>query len=295
MVNRLWAIYFGKGLVKTPEDFGNQGDLPTHPALLDWLAVDFQENNWDMKAIQKKIVMSATYQQSAKIDKNKYAKDSENKFLARGPLQKLSAEMVRDNALAVSGLLEKKIGGKWVKPYQPAGIWKAMANQIGENKYRQGREEELYRRSLYTYWKRTIPPPSLVTFDAPERAVCTVKRQATSTPLQSLVLLNDPQYVEASRHLAERIVTEGGSTLESQLTFGFRLVTSRFPQEKELKILKDLYKEEAQRFGNEQSKATALVKVGASENDVALDNKIVAAFTVVANAMINLDEAKYRG
>lgn len=295
MVNRLWAMYFGRGLVKTPEDFGNQGDLPSHPALLDWLAVDFRENNWDMKAIQKKIVMSATYQQSAKINRNKYAVDSENKYLARGPLQKLSAEMVRDNVLAISGLLANKIGGKWVKPYQPAGIWKAMANQIGENKYRQGRGEELYRRSLYTYWKRTIPPPSMLTFDAPERAVCTVKRQATSTPLQSLVLLNDPQYVEASRHLAQRILKEGGNNLEEQLSFGFRLLTSRLPQEKELTILSNLYREEIARFEKEQSKAEALVTMGASEKDATLDSKEVAAFTVVANAMINLDEAKYRG
>ncbi|WP_044238325.1 DUF1553 domain-containing protein [Flexithrix dorotheae] len=295
MVNRLWANYFGRGLVKTPEDFGNQGDLPSHPELLDWLAVDFRENNWDMKAIQKKMVMSATYQQSSKIEKKKYAKDSENKYLARGPLQKLSAEMVRDNVLAVSGLLENKIGGKWVKPYQPAGIWKAMANQIGENKYREGRGTELYRRSLYTYWKRTIPPPSLITFDAPERAVCTVKRQATSTPLQSLVLLNDPQYVEASRHLAQRIITEGGTSLEEQLTFGFRLLTSRFPQDKELEILKGLYEEEIKRFDQAQKQAEALITVGASANDEKLDNKMVAAFTVVANAMINLDEAKYRG
>ncbi|MEM1135482.1 MAG: DUF1553 domain-containing protein [Bacteroidota bacterium] len=295
MVNRFWAIYFGRGLVKTPEDFGNQGDLPSHPELLDWLAVDFRENNWDMKAIQKKIVMSATYQQSSKIDKKKYAKDSENKFLARGSLQKLSAEMIRDNVLAVSGLLGNTIGGKWVKPYQPAGIWKAMANQIGENKYRKGRGEELYRRSLYTYWKRTIPPPSLITFDAPERAVCTVKRQATSTPLQSLVLLNDPQYVEASRHLAQRMILEGGTTLESRLIFGFRLLTSRFPQEKELEVLKGLYEEEIDRFNKEQNKAKALVTVGDSENDSTLDKKMVAAFTVVANTMINLDEAQYRG
>lgn len=295
MVNRLWALYFGKGLVKTPEDFGNQGDLPSHPALLDWLAVDFRENGWDMKALQKKIVMSATYQQSAEIRNDKYTKDPENRLLARGPLQKLSAEMVRDNVLAVSKLLVNKIGGKWVKPYQPAGIWKAMANQIGENKYRQGRGGELYRRSLYTYWKRTIPPPSLITFDAPERSVCTVKRQATSTPLQSLVLLNDTQYIEASRHLAERMHKEGGRNIENQLQYGFRLLTSRLPHKEELEILQELYQEELVRFENETNEATSLMNVGASNTNNRLDEKRLAALTVVASTLINLDEAKFRG
>ena len=196
IVNRFWQTFFGKGLVKTPEDFGNQGAIPSHPNLLNWLSLDFMNNGWNMKRLVKTMVMSSTYRQSSKVNSKNYKQDSENVYISRGPYKKLTAEMMRDQALASSGLLNKKIGGKWVKPYQPDGIWNELANQIGENKYRAGKGEDLYRRSLYTYWKRTIPVPSMITFDAAERSMCTVKRQATSTPLQSLVLLNDPQYIE---------------------------------------------------------------------------------------------------
>ena len=226
-VNRFWQLYFGQGLVPTPADFGNQGALPTHPALLDWLAVRFIESGWDVKELQKLIVTSTTYRQSAVVDPEKHRRDPANLLLARGPNTRLTGEMLRDNALAVSNLLSPKIGGKWVKPYQPPGIWEAMANQIGENKYRPSVGEGLYRRSLYTYWKRTIPPPTMMMFDAPERTVCVAKRQSTSTPLQSLALLNDPQYVEAARQLAERMMREGGAHAEQQIAYGFRLMTSR--------------------------------------------------------------------
>jgi hypothetical protein len=241
MVNRCWQLLFGQGIVKTAEDFGSQGDLPSHPELLDWLAVDFVENGWDVKRLLKQMALSATYRQSAKIDPEKYKQDPENRLLARGPNQRLSAEMIRDNALAVSGLLQEKVGGHWVKPYQPPGIWKALANQIGENKYRPSYGPKQYRRSLYAYWKRTIPPPMMLTFDASERAVCVVKRQNTNTPLQALVLLNDPQFIEASRALAMRMMQEGGTNFESRTRWAFRLLTHRYPTETELSELQSFW------------------------------------------------------
>ncbi len=294
-VNRFWQLIFGKGLVRTPEDFGNQGALPSHPELLDWLAVRFRESGWDVKAIQKMMVMSATYQQSSRINKKLQKMDPENVWLARGPNARLSAEMFRDNALAVSGLLKEKVGGKWVKPYQPSDIWKALANQIGENKYRPSEGNGLYRRSLYTYWKRTIPPPTMLMFDAPERTLCAVKRQSTSTPLQSLVLLNDPQYMEASRKLAERMIREGGDTPENQVIFGFRAVTSRMPKPEEMEILLTLYQEELSRFSYEDTPANELMQIGDSDYDTKLNKEQLAALAVVANTLLNLDEAKFRG
>lgn len=293
-VNRFWQLYFGKGIVRTPEDFGNQGDLPTHPKLLDWLAVEFRESGWDVKVLQKLIVMSATYQQSANITKEKKQRDSDNLLLARGPNVRLTAEMFRDKALAVSGLLYDSLGGKWVKPYQPAGIWKAMANQIGENKYRTSEGPGLYRRSLYTYWKRTIPPPTMVMFDAPERTLCVAKRQSTSTPLQSLALLNDPQFVEAARKLAERMLEEGGNSVEDQIAFGFRAVTSREPTARELELLTRLYQDKISDYQKAQEEADGLMRVGEATHNPQLDKIQVAAMAVVANTLFNLDEAKFR-
>jgi hypothetical protein len=293
-VNRFWQLYFGKGIVRTPEDFGNQGELPTHPRLLDWLSVEFRESGWDIKALQKLIVMSATYQQSARITPEKRRKDPENLLLARGPNVRLTAEMFRDKALAVSGLLYDSLGGKWVKPYQPAGIWKAMANQIGENKYRPSQGPGLYRRSLYTYWKRTIPPPTMVMFDAPERTLCVAKRQSTSTPLQSLALLNDPQFVEAARKLAERMLDEGGNSVEEQIAFGFRAVTSREPSTRELELLTRLYQDKISDYQQAQEEADGLMRVGDSPYNARLDKIQLAALSVVANTLFNLDEAKFR-
>lgn len=293
-VNRFWQMYFGKGIVRTPEDFGNQGELPTHPALLDWLSVEFRESGWDVKALQKLIVMSATYQQSARITKKKQQRDPDNLLLARGPNVRLTAEMFRDNALAVSGLLYDSLGGKWVKPYQPDGIWKAMANQIGENKYRASKGPGLYRRSLYTYWKRTIPPPTMVMFDAPERTLCVAKRQSTSTPLQSLALLNDPQFVEAARKLAERMLAEGGMTIEEQITFGFRAVTSREPKAEELALLTELYQNKLEYYQQTPEEAEGLLRVGDSAYDSRREKVQMAALAVVANTLFNLDEAKFR-
>jgi hypothetical protein len=292
-VNRLWQQLFGRGIVATPEDFGSQGMIPTHPALLDWLAVTYRESGWDTKALLKLIALSATYRQAARISPEGLARDPQNRLLARGPAQRFSAEMVRDNALSISGLLKEKAGGHWVKPYQPADVWKELANQIGENKYRPSKGADLYRRSLYSYWKRTIPPPMMLTFDAAERTVCIVKRQATSTPLQALILLNDPQLVEASRRLAEQLlVVESGR--EERLSLAFRLATSRLPDRRELAILSSLLDQERQRFSEDESAARALLSVGASPWSAALDPIELAAYAVTVNTILNLDEAKMR-
>lgn len=293
IVNRYWQMLFGKGLVSTPEDFGNQGALPSHPELLDWLALELIHTDWDMKKMVKLMVMSATYRQSSVINPKKFRKDPENTYLSRGPYKKLTAEMIRDQALAASGLLNRKIGGKWVKPYQPPGIWKEMANQIGENKYRQSRGNDLYRRSVYTYWKRTIPVPSMLTFDASERAMCTVKRQSTSTPLQSLVLLNDPQYVEASRRLSEHLIANGSEQPEEWIAGGFKTLVTREPSEDEIEMLVSIYNSELQRFGENQSSGVKLIKIGESDINGNIDQKRLAALTVVINAILNLDETKH--
>lgn len=292
-VNRLWQMCFGQGLVATPEDFGSQGELPSHPALLDWLAVTFRESGWDTKAMLKKIVLSAAYRQSGKISRRKYQRDPANIWLSRGPSVRLTAEMLRDQALAASGLLNSEVGGKWVKPYQPPGIWKEMANQIGENKYRPSLGDDLYRRSLYTYWKRTIPPPTMLTLDASERAECTVKRQATSTPLQSLILLNDPQYVEAGRVLAEKLITDGSDPAK-QIETAFRTILSRPVKPEETQLLKEVYESERERFSQDEAATRELLNIGAKPADPSLNGAEVAALTVAINTIFNLDEAKYK-
>ena len=293
-VNRLWNQFFDQGIVKTPEDFGSQGALPSHPELLDWMAVSFIESEWDMKALIKEIALSSVYRQKSHITKALLEKDPDNALLARGPAQRFTAEMMRDNALQISGLLNPEIGGPWVKPYQPPGVWKELANQIGENKYRPSEGPDLYRRSVYSYWKRTIPPPFMLTFDAAERTVCVVKRQTTSTPLQSLVLLNDPQMIEASRKLAERMIEQGGADTGSRLSYGFQLTTTREPDRSELRTLTNLYEEEQRRFAENEEEAIALLSVGSSLVNTAFETADLAALTVVANTMINLDEARIR-
>lgn len=293
MVNRLWQLFFGRGLVSTPEDFGNQGDFPSHPELLDYLAVDFRETGWDMKNLIRNMVLSATYRQDASFTSKSLQKDPDNTWLTRGPSQRLQAEMLRDQALVASGLYYEKLGGKWVKPYQPGGIWKELANQIGENKYRPSQGRDLYRRSLYTYWKRTIPPPTMLTFDASERAVCTVKRQETSTPLQALVLLNSPLYLEASRKLGEQVMLSQKKRKE-QLHTAFTKIVSREPQAEEVQMLGQLFEEEKDRFTQNPVEASQLLANGASPIDESLDPSELAAMTVVVNVIFNLDEAKYK-
>lgn len=292
-VNRLWQTLFGRGLVATPEDFGSQGTLPTHPALLDWLAIQYRESGWDTKAMMKYIVLSATYRQASRMTPDAAKRDPQNLLLARGPAQRFSAEMVRDNALRISGLLKEKDGGPWVKPYQPAGVWKELANQIGENKYRPSRGDDLYRRSLYSYWKRTIPPPAMLTFDAAERTVCSVKRQATSTPLQALILLNDPMTVEASRKMAERVI-HNASEVDERIAMAFRMATSRFPDRAEANILASLFEKEQQRFAGNKDAALALLTVGASRWDQTIDPAELAAYAVTINTIMNMDESKMR-
>lgn len=288
-VNRFWQSLFGRGLVETSNDFGSQGSLPTHPELLDWLAVQFMNSGWDVKQLMKLMVMSRTYQQSSQAGPELLEKDPKNELLARGPRYRLSAEMIRDNILAASGLLVKKVGGPSVKPYQPEGLWEEKATFIGENRYKQGTGDDLYRRSLYTYWRRTIPPPSMITFDVPDRNMCTVKRQSTTTPLQPLVMLNDPQYIEAAKVLAERVIHSENEAVETQISRAFRLLTSRFPKERELKTLKALYLDEKKRFENEPENMKYILNTGAYQLKPELMTNDVAALTVVNNIIMNFD------
>jgi hypothetical protein len=299
VVNRFWQMYFGQGIVSTPEDFGNQGALPTHPDLLDWLATEFLDSGWDIKALQKKIVMSATYRQSSRGHNDGSRRDGdrdpENRFLARGPRHRLSAEMIRDNALAISGLLVKTIGGPSVKPYQPEGLWAAITSGRHLTKYEADKGDALYRRSLYTFWKRTVPPPYMITFDVPERNACTVRRQKTSTPLQSLNLMNDPQFVEAARMFAERMIIEGGSDPEQRIRFAFRLATARFPEEQELHTLLSLFRRQLKRYQERSAAADTLLSVGDYRKDKELDSTELAAYTLVANTILNLYETLTKG
>ena len=286
-VNRIWQQLFGRGLVGTPEDFGSQGMLPSHPDLLDWLAVTFIESGWDQKALIRLIVSSATYRQSSEASETQMKLDPENILLSRGPKNRLSAEMLRDQALAASGLLVRKIGGPGVKPYQPAGLWEEKSGLV----YEPDTGEGLYRRSLYTYWKRTSPPPNMITFDATERNQCIVRRQATSTPMQALVLLNDPQFVEAARKLAERMAREAGPAIPDKLSFGFRLLTGRPLSSAENAILTSLYEEELVRYQAAPDNVSTLLQTGGSAFDAALGPAHLAALTQVASAMMNHDES----
>ncbi len=228
-VNRLWQQCFGIGLVKTTEDFGTQGESPSHPQLLDWLAVQFRADGWDIKKMMKRTVMSATYRQSSRVTKDRLRKDPDNRLLSRGPRFRLDAEMLRDQALFVSGLLVEKLGGPSVKPPQPSGLWEAVGytGSNTKNFVPDHGHEKVHRRGMYTFWKRTAPPPEMNTFDAPSRESCIVRRERTNTPLQALLLMNDPQFVEAARTLAERTMKEGGTTPETRLTFLFRLTTAQ--------------------------------------------------------------------
>ena len=291
-VNHFWQSYFGHGLVRTAEDFGLQGELPTHPQLLDWLAVEFSGSGWDIKALQKKIVMSATYRQSSRLSPELKSKDPENRLLARGPRYRLPAESVRDTALLSAGLLDRRIGGPSVFPYQPDGLWKEMAygDMFTAQVYRQGSGSDLYRRSMYTFWKRTIPPPSLAVFDAPDREKCIARRSRTNTPLQALVLMNDPTYVEASRALAETMLREGGSAGPDRVRSGYARTLGRPPSELETQLLGQLAQEQADKFRNAPQQALDLLQVGESRADPSLDPSELAAWTVVASSILNLDE-----
>ena len=290
-VNRLWQQIFGRGLVKSSADFGNQGDLPSHPELLDYLALSYQESGWDTKAMLRLLVTSSAYRQSGKLRPGDETTDPENKWLARGPAGKLTAEMLRDQALAASGLLNDSIGGKWVKPYQPPGLWNEMASEIGEPVYRNDRGADLFRRSLYTYFKRTIPPPDMLTMDASERTVCTVKRQETSTPLQALVTLNAPLYVEASRHLATSILSDE-PTDDELIEKAFTRIVSRKPEAEERLILADILADNASYFERDAVAAEELLSIGStSVGKPPVAPERLAAVTMAVSAIFNLDEA----
>lgn len=286
-VNRVWRTHFGRGLVATAENFGSQGQLPTHPELLDWLAGKFIDSGWNLKALHKMIVMSAAYRQTSKASPELPARDLDNQLLARGPRHRLDAEEICDNALAISGLLVPQIGGPSVRPYQPEGLWE----QAGTGKhYRQDHGQNLYRRSLYTFWKRTLPPPNMLTFDAITREVCTARRETTTTPLQALVLLDDPQYVEAARVLAERLVRGSTTNVDDRIIVAFRLATGRLPETTEMEILRRLYQEQLALFRKHPESAEQYLKIGEYPLDKDLPSDQVAATMVLASMVMNLDE-----
>jgi len=291
-VNRFWQMFFGAGIVRTSEDFGSQGEAPSHPELLDWLATEFVRGGWDVKALQRLIVTSATYRQSSRVSPELLDRDPENRLLARMSRFRLPAEVVRDNALAISGLLNEEVGGPSVYPYQPKGLWEEMA--YGDNHtaqhYKPSHGEDLYRRSLYTVWKRTVPPAQLSTFDAPDREKCTVRRPRTNTPLQALVLLNDPTYVEAARVLAERLIHEAGKDPATRIRLGYRLALAREPMPAESDVLLTIAAQQAGEFQAHPQDAGELLTVGERPYDNKLDPAELAAWTMVASTILNLDE-----
>jgi hypothetical protein len=296
-VNRYWQMYFGTGIVKTAENFGTQGDAPSNPGLLDWLATEFIRTGWDVKGMQRLIVTSAAYRQTSKATPESLEKDPENRFLARGSRYRLPAEMIRDQALSISGLFVGTIGGPSVKPYQPAGLWEEISfgGGFSAQTYVQDHGDALYRRSMYTFWKRTCPPPSLQTFDAPEREFCMVRRSVTNTPLQALIVMNDPTYVEASRKLAERILTEAPASPKERINFVYRLAMARPAKEAELKVLLGVLNQQLVRFNNDNAAAMKLLTVGESKRNEKLNPAELAAWTSVASMILNLDETMTKG
>ena len=295
-VNRFWQQFFGTGLVKTSEDFGVQGEQPSHPELLDWLAIDFVDSGWDVKRFVKQILMSATYQQSSRVTPEKLSADSDNRLLARGPRFRLDAEVIRDQALALSGLLIDMIGGKSVKPYQPAGLWKPVGfGGSNTSVFVQDKGDKLFRRSMYTFWKRTVPPPSMATFDAPNRETCQVRRARTNTPLQALVLMNDVQYVEAARKFAERVISDGGTGVDERVVFAFRSVLNRRPNDTELQSLTNLFEEYLSIFKSDPESATKFLAAGESPRNEQLDPNELAAWSMVTHLLLNLSETVTKG
>jgi hypothetical protein len=290
-VNRMWQEIFGTGIVKTPDDFGSQGDPPSHPELLDWLAVDFRESGWDVKRFYKQVLMSATYRQSAQASPEKLAKDPANRLFSRGPRFRMDAEMVRDYVLSTSGLLNPQIGGPSVKPYQPDGVWEAVA-MIGSNTrfYKRDEGDKLYRRSLYTFWKRSAPPASMEVFNAPTRENCTVRRERTNTPLQALVTMNDVQFMEAARALAEQAMHSVGG-FDAQLDFLISRILARKLTPEERTILSSTFKDFKNYYASHEEDAAKLLNAGEKKADPALAPGDYAAMTMLANNILNLDEA----
>jgi len=281
-VNRYWQNFFGTGLVKTAEDFGNQGELPSHLELLDWLAVTFIESGWDTKKLCKLIAMSATYRQDSKATPYSRENDPENRLLSHGPAVRMSAEMIRDNALLASGLMNKKIGGKSVKPYQPGGLW-----EINNTSYTADSGDDVYRRSLYVLVKRSVPNPTLATFDATSRSYCVVRRQETNTPLQALVTLNDPTFVETAKVMGEQI--SNANDVRQAITKTYRKLTGLTPSAKELELLESLQQKELAKFREDPKRATGWLSAGQYVVDKNMDPALVAANAVVASVILNSD------
>jgi hypothetical protein len=293
-VNRYWYMLFGTGIVETVEDFGAQGEWPSHPELLDWLAVDLVENDWNIKRTIKQMVMSHTYRQASHVDAKRLAADPENRLLSRGARFRLQGEFVRDNALAASNLLVPTVGGPSVKPYQPPGLWNEVSIDV-KLRFQQDTGDKLFRRSLYTYWKRSAPPPSMALFDAPTRDKCQLRRSRTNTPMQALVTLNDVQFVEAARMLAERSIHEGGESLAEKITYAYRLSTSVKPTPKTLELLQSIYAEELNVFQAAPERAKQLLANGESKRDEKIDINEHAAMTIITSMILNLDETLTRG
>ena len=296
MVNRFWQHFFGVGIVKTSEDFGVQGERPSHPELLDWLALKFIKSGWDIQGLQKLILMSETYQQQSKVTPEQLEMDPDNRLLARGPRFRMDAEIIRDQALFVSGLMNGVIGGPSVKPYQPAGLWKPVGfGGSNTSVFKQDNGEKLYRRSMYTFWKRTSPPPSMTTFDAPDRETCQVRRARTNTPLQALVLLNDVQFIEAARKFAERITVSGGESDANRIIYAFRSSVGRSPSNSEIAKLKQHLQGYKQHFSDHPEAVNELLSIGESPRDESLDSSEVAAWTLISHLLFNLSETITRG
>ena len=291
-VNRFWQMMFGVGLVKTVEDFGQQGEWPSHPELLDWLATEFVHTGWDVKGMMKLMVTSAAYRQDSKASPELIQRDPENRLLARGARFRLPAESVRDEALAIAGLLDNRVGGPSVKPYQPPGLWKELNMQ--DIDYVQGRGRDLYRRSLYTFWKRTIAPPMLANFDAANRESCVVRENRTNTPLQALNLMNDVQFVEAARVFGQRMILEGGANADERLRYGFRLAVGRTPKPEEAALLRSNLNYHLDYFAGDSTRVEKFLAQGESKPDSRADRRELAAYGAVGSLILNLDETVTR-
>ena len=290
-VNRIWQEFFGRGLVKTSGDFGMQGETPSHPELLDWLALDFMNNGWNIKRLVKQMVMSATYCQSSVVTKEKLAKDPENIFLSRSSRTRYASELIKDLLLKSSGLINEEIGGPSIKPYQPKGLWESSTSGRGQlARYVQDHGDKLYRRGMYTFIKRTVPPPSMLTFDAPNRDQCEVKRVRTNTPLQALILLNDPQVLEAARVLAEKLLVEKLSD-EQRIEKAFRLIICRKASEKEKQILFEYYVSEKEKFLKQPAKAASFLNTGEYKHEPVKSKTETAALMQVIHTIYNMEEA----
>jgi hypothetical protein len=293
-VNRYWARLFNAGIVETEEDFGTQGELPSHPELLDWLAVEYRDGlHWDTKALLKMIVTSATYRQTSRVTPELLARDPNNRLLSRGPRYRLEAETIRDQAMALSGLLSDKIGGPSVYPPQPDGLWQAAFN--GERTWATSKGEDRYRRGLYTFWRRTIPYPSMAAFDAPSRETCAIKRVRSNTPVQAFVTLNDPVYVEAAQALARRIVREGGGSPEERARFALRLCLVRTPESEQVAKLLELYQSELEHYRQAPAEAMKLATDPLGPLPSGMQADELAAWTVIANVVLNLDGVLTKG